>query len=546
MKSHGAGVIIVFWLFAGSYCFADLGSQITSCVSGLPPTGGVCDFRGMGTGTASNTIVLSKPVTLLLDGVQLTLSGSPGIQISSPGVRIRGTVNSSQLIQGVVGNDVISGSSLSDFEVQGIAFIGQAGTVSASVNNGVFLSNTQSGQITRIRIVGNTFTGFRFHGIYIQNATDVEVADNVIWGVSGGIRFSGVVRGKIVNNVVRDTQLPNSTFTVAIGLDSTDKINNVTYPPCTDIQILNNTVKTYVNAQAILVHAGSRIAITGNILTDVLIGISLGPFNTTDTMQYVTVTGNVYNGTLTSGAASTTGNYGIFAGGGPVGSAYIPNHIVIADNTLTQADEAVQSESQGAIGIGYADDVIVTGNSIDNSIYNGIALTNPNNRILITNNTVTNLVSPINGIPTIGIYGVNGVQSGAISSNFVAFVNYAYRFDVSSPGLHSGLNDSVSVDLALYNAQNITQDIMQVRAPICTSVGSGTFDGCNQTINWPSPWTDTNYTVTCTTETTSIPVFMGPLGSKTTTSFQISVFKLNDGTGATTISGTIDCIGKHN
>jgi hypothetical protein len=448
--------VAIFCSCMSCLCLADLGADISACISALPSHGGTCDFRSKGAGTAAATINLNKPITLLLDGTQITLSGSPGIQVSSHGVRIHGKLNATQLIQGVVGNDVIGGSTVANFEVHGISFIGQAAPVMASVNNGIFLSNPHAGHISKIRIIGNTFTGFQYHGVYVQNATDVEVADNALWHVSSGIRFSSVHRGKILRNVLIESQVPNTTFTVAIGLDSTDPINGVSYPPCTYIQISNNTVKTYVNAQAILVHAGSHITISRNFLTDVLIGISMNPFNMQDVEQHLTVTDNVYIGTTTTGAAPGTGNYGIFVGGGPAGLAYIPHHVMIDDNSVSQANEVVRANVQGGIGIGWADDVTVKRNSVDNSMFNGIALTNPNTRLTITLNKVTNLVSPVAGNPTVGIYGVNGVQTGSIRQNFVAFVSDGYRFDVPSPGVRFGPNAAIKVDVPLYNGDNVT------------------------------------------------------------------------------------------
>ena len=87
---------------------------------------------------------------------------------------------------------------------------------------------------------------------------------------------------------------------------------------------------------------------------------------------------------------------------------------------------------------------------------NGIALTNSNTRLLITLNKVTNLVSPVVGVPTVGIYGINGVQAGLIRQNFVAFVNDGYRFDVPSPGLRFGPNTSIKVDVPLHGGDNVT------------------------------------------------------------------------------------------
>src|SRR5262245_51579419 len=86
--------LAVFCILIAGYCFADIGNDINTCVSNLPQTGGVCDFRARGAQTAAATINLNKPVSLLLDGTRITLNGSPGIQVSYPGVHILGVTSS--------------------------------------------------------------------------------------------------------------------------------------------------------------------------------------------------------------------------------------------------------------------------------------------------------------------------------------------------------------------------------------------------------------------------------------------------------------------
>ena len=86
---------------------------------------------------------------------------------------------------------------------------------------------------------------------------------------------------------------------------------------------------------------------------------------------------------------------------------------------------------------------------------------------------------------------------------------------------------------------------MHVRQAICTSVTSGTFDGCNTTLTWPGTWADTSYTAACTVDGANIPVIVVGTGTKTTTTTLVAVAKFNDGGSHTTISGTLNCIGLH-
>lgn len=96
-----------------------------------------------------------------------------------------------------------SAKSRCDLKIEGITFVGIPGSVPRDDMNGIRLANATPGNIHRVRIVGNAFTGFRLHAVLIQNATDVTVEDNAVEGVSYGIRFSGVLRGKILGNMLR-------------------------------------------------------------------------------------------------------------------------------------------------------------------------------------------------------------------------------------------------------------------------------------------------------------------------------------------------------
>lgn len=388
---------VILFLMLGAPLYADGGTQISACIAALPSMGGVCDFRNYGALTAASTIVVNKPTTLLLDGTQLTLNGSPGILIAANGVRIEGAAGQTKLIQGgTLGStpynrNVIDGNTLEDLKIEGITFMGIPCSVPQDNNSGIHLSNPSPENISRVRVTGSTFTGFCLHGVMIQNASDVVIEDNVIYGVSYGIRFSGVTRGKIINNVVRDTQIANNgAFTVAIGLDTTAPLDDgLTYPISTDIQIAKNTVFDYVNGEAVMVHSGCDILISDNVFNNVLMGIGVNPFNSTDYLYDVTVTGNAYVGTTTSGASRTTGNYGIFVGGG--GSAAIPSNIIVTNNTVSRANEIARSGYQGGIRISEATNVLVQGNFVHDTFNTGILQTSLGSGVVIRENYVHNI-----------------------------------------------------------------------------------------------------------------------------------------------------------
>lgn len=84
-----------------------------------------------------------------------------------------------------------------------------------------------------------------------------------------------------------------------------------------------------------------------------------------------------------------------------------------------------------------------------------------------------------------------------------------------------------------------------VRQSFSCTVTTGTFDGCNLTINWPGTWADTNYTAACWMSQPNIPAWVAQAGVETTTTLPVSVFKINDGGAHTTLSGSVFCVGVH-
>lgn len=456
MTLRSALLFIVF-LATGVPVYADGGTQITACVAALPSKGGVCDFRNRGAIAAASSIVVSKPVTLLLRGTQLTLDGTPGIVIQADDVRIEGVSGETELIQGgalgsrEVNRNVIYGNELRGLEIRGVTFEGIPCSMPEDNNNGIKLQNAAPGSISRVWIADNVFTGFCDEAMLIQNAADVDVTRNTIYSVSDGIRFSGVDRGQIVNNVIRDSQLPNNgEFTVAIGLDTNATLDDkVSYPDCADVRISGNKVSGYVNGEGVMVHGGSAIVISDNAFDNVLLGIGVDPLSPTDLVFDVTVAGNSYVGTTTSGASATTGNYGIFVGGGQ--ETERPMRVDVRNNTIRQANEIAQSLGEGGIGVGYSSDVLIEDNVVSNSLYNGISMINPNDNLVIRGNRISN----ITGANANGVHGWLGVQTGSIYFNAVDSATCGYRFDVHSPELLFGRNDATNVSVAVTGASNV-------------------------------------------------------------------------------------------
>jgi hypothetical protein len=381
----------------------DDASAIQAAIDRVPAEGGTVSIP-------SGSYLLGSPLTIVdRSNVALTGEGGP------------------TLLQHSLGADVLTIRSSRGIEVSGIRFGGIPGDVSSSGNSGIDVTASEG-----VRILRNTFTGLRYEAVFVKRSRDVVVADNLIHGVSNGLLFRGCDQLAVERNTVRHPQVPPSTFVIALFLDSTDGhgdgINR-------DVTISDNVVTGYVNGQAIELHAGAHVSVTGNVLDDVLIGVSLNPYNATDTLTDVTVAENVYRGTSTPGAAPTTGNYGIFVGGG--GGAYTPSGVTIARNTIANANAVVRGASQGGIGIGVAERATIVGNSIRSSYGSGIVINHAPASVEVTDNLIHDIRS--SGAPTpnerYGIFVSTSGNMGRIARNEIVGVDEGVRLGRGNPDL---------------------------------------------------------------------------------------------------------------
>ncbi len=421
---------------------SDAGAEINACVADLPATGGVCDARGFqGAQTAAATIVLNKPVRLLLGPMTLKVAGNPGVLVASNAVHISGAgADVSLIAQAAPTANVISDTGgFTDLEVDHLRIVGVAGTVSASPNNGVDVQGA-----TRVNVHDNQFTGLRQEAISVRNSNDVLVRANEVWGVSAGIRFIGVQHGRVTHNTIRDTQLPATTFNAPFAVDS---IIGTGFQNSKDLVFDHNMVINNVNSQAFLFHDGQNVTVTGNVGDNVSNLVSIDPFSSSDVCSNFTVAGNVYNGTTTPVAQSA--NSGIYVNGN--GPSILAEHVTIMGNTINGANMASKSDYAGGIGVNYADDVTIIGNTIGGPAANGIFLGVDATRVNIRANNISD-VQPTPGTTRVGIALVpGGSATGQIEANSIDNATFGLRFDAPAPGLYVGMNATTNVTTPLLN-----------------------------------------------------------------------------------------------
>jgi hypothetical protein len=298
--------------------------------------------------------------------------------------------------------------------IEGLTLEGIPGSDIAARNNGIFVSGGSN-----VLIQAVTCTGYRQNCVWVEDSSDVTVDRVLGYGLAKGVQFRGVRRGAITNSVFRDTALPSAIFTIAIYLESS---SGHAFGVCTDIRIANNLVANYVNSQAIEVHAGQRVTITGNIATNVMMGISMNAAVAADTISDVTVSGNTIQGASTH-FDGATGGAGIQAVGFDVRRP--ATNVAIVGNTVRSMNGVLLDSSTGAIQAHEADNVTILGNTIQSTAANAIVVGPAVRGVLVGQNTVSQVL-PVRGSGA-GIL-VNGTgTSGAIVDNWLTSASDGVR-----------------------------------------------------------------------------------------------------------------------
>ena len=213
-------------VIALSTAFFPAAAAQSTCVS-VRDTGAIGD--GLTDDTRALQTALDQAVTgsravCVPAGRYLTeaLRVSNGVtRISGPGELVQRSLGVGQAYSAIngalFGGGLLNVIGVTGLTIDGLRFTGITGTVAESANDAVFVISSSG-----VTVQSSTFTGWRHQAVDVQNSTNVVVQDNVISGISRGLSFTGVRGGRIQRNTLSSPQLPNSTFTVAIKLDSTD------------------------------------------------------------------------------------------------------------------------------------------------------------------------------------------------------------------------------------------------------------------------------------------------------------------------------------
>lgn len=313
--------------------------------------------------------------------------------IAQPGTYVSGTVNAGSgvrqftgtgtLKQAAENSDLLKFDGNENLKVDGIKF-----QSASALDNDFAVSGNTALTIKNARgvVVSNcSFNRFLYHGLYLENCDDVIVSGNYFYECAIPLRIRGCRRVTIVGNVFNKTCLNEGEFTVALGLDSTD---GHALGICEEVSIVGNTFTDLGDAQGVLVHAGNLVTVQGNTFKNVATPISGNPFNATDVISRLSIVGNVMEG-ASSGTYTNT-DIGITVQGG--GTTPDPAEIVISGNIINSANRVMQDPDMCAIRVGFTRGVSITSNVITTAYANGIILTDSEEQVVISGNTINDII----------------------------------------------------------------------------------------------------------------------------------------------------------
>lgn len=404
---------------------ADACAKLSAAHANLPATGGIIDGRGFqgSLATCAGGVSFTKPVILLWGASTLNCStAAVCMSFSGNGSRISGIPGASQFTEVTAGTNVVVATSVSDFEVTGVTFVGTGGTgISLSLDNAIKCICCR-----RVKIHGNVFTAFLGYAFHAQQGTDLYFDHNQTFSNTGGVLFRGSSRTHARRNTFRDPQSGTVTFTTAIQNDSSSS----TFGIVRNFEYSRNIFRNYADGQAILIHSGQTGRVSGNVCENVLWCIAVDSFQVGDTLDRIVISGNTAthpaSGTNQSGGADP--NYSIEGLSGQVAT-----NITFVKNLGSNGNYETAADNQGCVSIQWTDGLVMTNNTMKACKGSCYTFNNGNStRMAVKHNSCLGMVGS-QGAIRVGFYVTAGTGlSGQWSRNTVDNATSCYRADVAT------------------------------------------------------------------------------------------------------------------
>jgi hypothetical protein len=342
------------------------------------PTGGTLIFNAGYTFYCDSRLVISKAITISAYGATVRFNGTRSGGLQNDAVSI---TSSNVKIMGGTWKEVAPTTNSGPY---GFAF---AGVENDSVTPPTYIENVGIQDATIVDWQGESVIFRMCQNFYVTNCDISNIG-------YAGVQTLSSNQGVISNNRIGDIH-PNGvvgSFDNAYGMAITCNSNGNTIgrPLSHDVTITGNYVYNVKTWEGIDTHGGYNISITGNTVRNCHSSIALvayiGAVAANDTgVQRCTVTGNAIDNDPSIFVARTGLAQGIVVDGDVRVGGGNGDGVTVSGNTLTFCGGKNSSESFGAI-LGIAiNNLVVSGNSINESGSNGIMLFSCANSLVDSN-----------------------------------------------------------------------------------------------------------------------------------------------------------------
>ncbi|WP_423920307.1 right-handed parallel beta-helix repeat-containing protein [Frigoribacterium sp. 2-23] len=287
---------------------------------------------------------------------------------------------------------VIRASSVS---VQRAVITGTGAGRAAGRAIGIRVAGAAGGELDDIVIEGCRLSDLAHTGVRAEFCDTLTIAGNTIERVAyAGVLLLSVsdvwVRGNTVSDVLQPAGQVNS-YGIIVTRDDTVGLDVA--PRSTRVWIDGNAVSGVRSWEGIDTHAGDAVLIRDNVVTDCRVGIALVPCRGVGAgagYSHAPVGFVVTGNTVTRAALTGPGSGIVVKGAGDsVGSDAERATGVVTDNTVTGHGGGTEA----GILVYLTRDLIVSGNRLDASVDRAIQAYHSNDRLMLTRNVVTGLVS---------------------------------------------------------------------------------------------------------------------------------------------------------
>lgn len=376
-------------------------------------------------GTANDTtgVQAALDTCTTFSACVITCTTGAVYRVNTLSVRSNTTLQGCNFQQITSGIEIIAAVGVSNIKLVRNTYTGNTVTsglaAAVSQDRAIVIQNSN-----RVWVQDSYFTKFGLQNYEAINSDYLWYTGNYSFGVALGPKWDCSRQIHIEGNTLNQTALYSNTptesqFAIGFFLSSTAERNCGVSKYVT---MVNNIVKDFPYSQAYEIHAGQFVTIANNVADNISICVSANPFNATDLIDHIAITGNTCQANVVI-PVPTSSNGGIVVSGIP-GVATV-TYVSITGNNLNAFNRAFKDNAVGCISLQTVNIVTISGNAMNGCGSNAMAVNTGTTAMAVTGNVFDTTVA--NGGVSNGILlnasNITGIISGNMFTNQSVNVN---------------------------------------------------------------------------------------------------------------------------